>query len=63
MASVLLGELKTVATMVKRGQIEDAMGTSWAAPGSGRGIRTLLVEAGAEGGGGRGGMEKSGGVE
>ena len=59
MASALIEELKTVATEAKRSQIEDAVGTSWAALAAeedpqGRGIGTLLVEAGA-GGGGRGG--------
>ena len=60
MASALLEELKTVATEVKRSQEEDAMGRSWAAlvaeeDPQGRGIGTLLVQAGAEGGGKRGG--------
>ena len=60
MASALLEELKIVATEAKRSQIEDAMGSSWAALAAeedpqGRGIGTLLVEAGAGGGGGRGG--------
>ena len=65
MASALLQELKTVATEVKRSQIEHAMGSSWAASAveegpQVRGIGTLLVEAGAGGAGGeergRGGM-------
>ena len=61
MASALIEELKIVATEAKRSQIEDAVGSSWAALAAeedpqGRGIGTLLVEAGA-GGGGRGGGE------
>ena len=57
MASALLEELKIVATEAKRNQIEDAVGSSWAALAAeedpqGRGIGTLLVEAGAGGGGG-----------
>ena len=60
MASALLEELKIVATEAKRIQIEDAVGSSWAALAAeedpqGRGIGTLLVEAGAGGGGGGGG--------
>ena len=76
MASALLDELKTVTTVVKRSQIEDAVGSSWAALAAeegpqGTGIGTLLVEAGAGRGGGRGGgkarrgagkREKSGGA-
>ena len=59
MASALLEELKLVATEAKRSQIEDAVGISGAVLAAeedpqGRGIGTLLVEAGA-GGGGRGG--------
>ena len=51
-ASALIGELKTVATKTKISQIEDVVGNSWAALAAeedpqGRGIRTLLVEAGA----------------
>ena len=58
MASALLEEVKTVATEAKRSQIEDAVGSSWAALAAeedpqGRGIGTLLVEAGAGGGEGR----------
>ena len=58
MASALIGE-KTVATEAKRSQIEDTVGSSWAALAAeedpqGRGIVTLLVEAGAGGGGGGG---------
>ena len=58
MAPALLEELKIVATEGKRSQIEDAVGSSWAALAAeedpqGKGIRALLVEAGA-GGGGRG---------
>ena len=67
MASALIEELKIVATEVKRSEIEDAVGSSWAAlaaeedpQGRERGI--LLVEAGAGGGGGRGeGRERAGG--
>ena len=60
MASALLEELKIVATEAKRSQIEDAVGSSWAALAAeedpqGRGIGTLQVEAGAGGGEGRGG--------
>ena len=60
MASALIEELKTVATEAKRSQKEDAVGSSWAALAAeedpqGRGIGTLLVEAGA--GRGRGGGE------
>ena len=59
MASLLIEELKIVATEAKRSQIEDAVGSSWAALAAeedpqGRGIGTLLVEAGAGGGGGGG---------
>ena len=59
MASALIEELKIVATEAKRSQIEDAVGSSWAALAAeedpqGRGIGTLLVEAGAGGGGGKG---------
>ena len=68
MASALIEELKIVATEAKRSQIEDAVGSSWAALAAeedpqGRGIGTLLVEAGVEGeGGGRGGEgEEQGG--
>ena len=57
MASALIEELKIVATEAKRSQIENAMGSSWAALAAdedpqGRGIGTILVEAGAGGGGG-----------
>ena len=69
MASALIEERKIVATEAKRRQIEDAVGSSWAALAAeedpqGRGIGTLLVEAGAGGeGGGRGGegRERGGG--
>ena len=66
MASALLEELKIVATEAKRSQIEDAVGSSWAALAAeedpqGRGIGTLLVEAGAGGGGGRVEREGRGG--
>ena len=65
-ASALLGKLKTVATKVKRGQKEDAVSTSWAALAAevnshGRGIWSVLVETGAERGGGRGGVDGRGG--
>ena len=70
MASALFEELKIVATEAKRSQIEDAVGSSWAALAAeedpqGRGIGTLLVEAGARGGGGgeRGARVRGGGVE
>ena len=57
-----------MATEAKRTQIEDVVGSSWAALAAeedpqGRGIGTLLVEAGAGGGGGggrRGGREAGG---
>ena len=69
MASALIDELKTVATESKRNQIEDAVGSSWAArraeeDSQGTGIGTLLVEAGAGGedGEGRGGEGGWGGV-
>ena len=59
MASALIEELNIVATEAKRTQIEDAVGSSWAALAAEedpqrRGIGTLLVEAGAGGGGGEG---------
>ena len=65
MASALIEELKIVATEAKRSQIEDAVGSSWAALAAeedpqGRGIGTLLVEAGAGGGGGGGGRGERG---
>ena len=65
MASALLEEFKIVATEAKRSQIEDAVGSSWVALTAeedprGRGIGTLLVEAGAGGGGGGGGGEREG---
>ena len=61
MASALIEELKIVATEATRSQIEDSVGSSWAALTAEedprvRGIGTLLAEAGAGGGGrGRGG--------
>ena len=66
MASALIEELKTVATEAKKNQIEDAVGSSWAALAAeedpqGRGIGTLLVEAGAGGGEGRGRARGGGG--
>ena len=67
MASALIEELKIVAIEAKRSQIEDAMGSSWAALAAeedpqGREIGTLLVEAGAGGRGGGGeGRERGGG--
>ena len=56
MASALIEAQKTVATETKRSQIEDAVGSSWAAEEDPqkRGIGTLLVEAEAGGGGGEG---------
>ena len=65
MASALLEELKIVATEDKRSQIEDAVGSPWAAlateeDSQGRGMGTLLVEAGA---GGRGGEREGRGGE
>ena len=55
-----------MATEAKRSQIEDAVCSSWAALAAeedhqGRGIGTLLVEAGARGGGGEGGAGGRGG--
>ena len=68
MASALIEELIIVAIEAKRNQLEEAVGSSWAALAAeedpqGRGIGTLLVEAGAgEGGGGGGeGRERGGG--
>ena len=63
MASALIEELKIVATEAKRTQIEDAVASSWAALAAeedpqGRGIGTLLVEAGAGGGRERGGGDR-----
>ena len=72
MASALLEELKIVATEAKRTQIEDVVGSSWAALAAeedpqGREIGTLLIEAGAGEGGGEGrggeGGGRGGGVE
>ena len=65
MTSALTEELKIVATEAKTSQIEDAVGSSWAARAAeedpqGRGIGTLLVEAGAGGGGGGRGGEGDG---
>ena len=68
MAPALIEELKIVATEAKRSQIEDTVGSSWAAltaeeDPQGREIGTLLlVEAGAGGGKGRerGGGERAG---
>ena len=50
MASALIERLKTVATEAKISQIDDAVGSSWAAltaeeDSQGKGIGTLLVEA------------------
>ena len=58
MATSLLEELKTVATEVKRSQIEDAVGSSWVTlavedDSQWSGIGTLLVQTGAGGGRGR----------
>ena len=57
MASALIEKLEIVATEAKRSQIEDAVGSSWAALAAEedlqrRGIGTLLVETGVGGGGG-----------
>ena len=57
-----------MATEAKKNQIEDAVGSSWAALAAeedpqGRGIGTLLVEAGAGGGEGRGRGRGGGGEE
>ena len=65
MASALIHKLKTVATEAKRSQKEDAVGNLWAALAveedpRGKGIGTLLAEAGAGGGGGGGGGEGEG---
>ena len=72
MASALLEGLKNVATEAKRSQIEDAVGSSWAALAAeenpqGREREILLIEAGAggeegreRGGGGRGGRGDGG---
>ena len=62
MVSALIEELKTVATEAKRSQIEDTVGSSWAALAmeegpQGRRIGTLLVEAGAGGAGWKKGRE------
>ena len=68
MASALVEELKPVATEAKRGQIEDAVGSSWAALAAEedpqrRGIVTLLVEADQkEGGGGGEAGDRGGGM-
>ena len=68
MALALIEELKTVATEAKRRQIGDAVGSSWAALAAeedpqGKGIGTLLVDAGAGGGGGGGEVRGRGGGE
>ena len=65
MASALPNELKTVATRIKKSQVEDAVGALWVALAANddpqeRGIGTLLVEMGAEGGGVRRGGERVG---
>ena len=64
MASALL-KLKPWPSKSKEAKIEDAVDSSWAALAAeghpqGRGIGTLLVEAGAGGGRGRGGGEERG---
>ena len=66
MASALLDELKSVATQVKRSQIEYAVGSSWVAPETKkdpqeRGIGTLLVEVEVREGWGWGRCEARGG--
>ena len=58
MTSSLLEELKTMATEVKRSQIEDAVGSSWGTlavedDSQWSGIGTLLVQTRAGGGRGR----------
>ena len=63
MAPALIHELNNVATEAKRSQIEDAVGSSWAALAAeeepqGRGVGTPLIETG---GGGGGGAEGGGG--
>ena len=69
MASALIEQLKIVATEAKRSQIEDAVGSSWAALAAeedpqGRGIGTLLVESGSRRRGeGRGGEGEERGEE
>ena len=72
MASALIEELKTVATKAKRSQIEDAVGSSWAAlcPSGGRGPsrerdknstgRNGSRRRGGRGRGGRGGGGEAG---
>ena len=65
MASTLVEKLMIVATEAKRSQIEDAVGSSWAALAAeedpqGREMGTLLVKAGAGGGGGGRGGEREG---
>ena len=65
MASALIEELKIGATEAKKIQIEDAVGSSWASLAAevdpqGKGIGTILVEAGAGGGRGGGGGEGEG---
>ena len=66
MASALIEELKTVAPKAKKSEIEDTVGSSWAALAAeedpqGRGIGTLLVETGAGGSGGGEGRGRGGG--
>ena len=68
MASALIGELKTVATVAKRSQIEDAVGSLWAALAAEedpqeRRIGTHRSKREQEGGGGRGGEGKGRGGE
>ena len=67
MTSALIEGLKIVATEAKRSQIEDAVGSSCAALAAeedpqGKGIGTLLVEAGAGGGRGGGAGWREGGL-
>ena len=59
MASALTEELKSVGIEAKRSQIEDAVGSSWAAlaaeeDSQGRGVGTRLRRRGGGGGGGAG---------
>ena len=67
MASALLEELKTVATEVKRSQIEGAVGSSATLTveedPKGRGIKNPLVEVGTGGGGGAGEGREGGRAE
>ena len=68
MASALLEELKPVAAEVKRSQMEDTVGSSWATLAveedpKGRGVNNKLAEVGAGGGGGAGEGREGGRAE